>query len=69
MQASDSAAVADSLENSGKLEQLRAKVRAGIYDALERPQASEEGVCGHYLIWCQPYNPALTVSGDCCTFE
>ncbi|KAL3143009.1 hypothetical protein ABBQ38_003288 [Trebouxia sp. C0009 RCD-2024] len=32
------AAVADSLENSGKLEQLRAKVRAGIYDAIEGPQ-------------------------------
>ena len=28
----------DSLENSGKLEELRAKVRAGIYDALESPQ-------------------------------
>lgn len=36
--------MADSLENTGKLEQLRAKVRAGIYDALERPQASIEGV-------------------------
>ena len=32
------AAVTDSLENSGKLEQLRAKVRAGIYEALESPQ-------------------------------
>ncbi|KAL3138335.1 hypothetical protein ABBQ32_006140 [Trebouxia sp. C0010 RCD-2024] len=32
------AAVADSLENSGKLEQLKAKVRAGIYDAIEGPQ-------------------------------
>lgn len=35
-------AVADSLENSGKLEQLKAKVRAGIYDAIEGPQASAE---------------------------
>lgn len=32
------AAVTNSLENSGKLEQLRAKVRAGIYEALESPQ-------------------------------
>ncbi len=32
------AAVTDSLENSGTLQQLRAQVRAGIYDALESPQ-------------------------------
>ena len=30
------------MEVSGRLEQLRAKVRAGIYDALEKPQACTE---------------------------
>ena len=53
--------MADSLENSGKLEQLRAKVRAGIFDALERPQASIEGVHGHYLSWSKPHNPETSL--------
>ena len=35
------AAVTDSLETTGTLEQLRAKVRAGIFNALEGPQVPE----------------------------
>lgn len=32
------AAVTDNLENTGTLQQLRAQVRAGIYQAIESPQ-------------------------------
>lgn len=38
---SRSAAVTESLESNGTLLQLRAKVRAGIYEALENPQVHQ----------------------------